>query len=127
VWHQNSDGEISQGKITRAKRPAAGRYSECAGYENQRELQNCTGLDQGQKRRCAQHEPRIDQKEDLPLEQHTDKKIEALLCFYCTEKKVIASGWTAKKNSYHAELETELAGEIRATKISREARRKKQI
>jgi hypothetical protein len=111
----------------RAKRPAAGRYSERAGYKNQRELQNCTGQDQGQKRRCAQHEPRIDRKEDRPLEQHTDKKIEALLGFYCTGNKVIASGWTAKKNSYRAELEIEQAGEIRATKISWEARRKTQI
>jgi hypothetical protein len=46
-----------------------------------------------------------------------------LLGFYCTGKKVIASGLTAKKNS-HAELETEQAGEIRATKFGREARRK---
>jgi hypothetical protein len=50
------------------------------------------------------------------------------LCFVSTaQKRKSASGWTAKKNSYHAELETEQAGEIRATKISREARRKTQI
>jgi hypothetical protein len=47
-----------------------------------------------------------------------------LLGFYSTGKKVIASGLTAKKNSYRVELETEQAGEIRATKIGREARRK---
>jgi hypothetical protein len=47
-----------------------------------------------------------------------------LLGFYCTGKKVIASGLTTKKNSYRAKLETEQAGEIRATKIGREGRRK---
>jgi hypothetical protein len=124
VCDQRLMARFPKGKITRAKRSAARRYLERAGYENQRELQNCTGQDQGQKWRCAQHEPRIDPKEDRPLEQHTDKKIEALLGFYCMGKKVIASGLTVKKNSYHAELETEQAGEIRATKIAREARRK---
>jgi hypothetical protein len=44
-----TDGKISQRKNHESEETSRGRYSEYAGYENQRELQNCTGQDQGQK------------------------------------------------------------------------------